>query len=346
MALFVGLDASLRTISVCIVESKGKVVWEGKVLCEGPALIAALAPYRKKIKSVGIEAGPLAEWLFGILTECHFNAVCIETRHAHRFLSSRPNKTDRNDARGIADMMRLGHFKAVHVKSRTSQLLRTMLAARKTFVDHMLEIEQAIRGFLKVYGLKLGQVHRYNFSAKVKAMVADTPELAAAIAPLLEARDMMRKKKKEIDRELEKRARQDAVCKRLMTIPGVGPIISLAYKATIDDPARFKSSRAVPAHLGLTPRIYQSGEMDRSGHISKCGDRLLRHCLYEAASAHMRVTKKWSALRAWGVKLAKRVGSKKACVAVARKLAIIMHRMWREDIDFQFGTAPQRPARA
>jgi transposase len=168
------LDVSLRTISVCIVEAKGKLVWEGKVLCEGPALIAALAPYRKKIKRVGIEAGPLSEWLYGILTECHFNAVCIGARHAHRFLSSRPNKTDRNDARGIADMMRLGHFKAVHVKSRASQLLRTMLAARKTFVDHMLEIEQAIRGFLKVYGLKLGQVHRYNFSAKVKARVASS----------------------------------------------------------------------------------------------------------------------------------------------------------------------------
>jgi len=157
MALYVGLDVSLRTISVCIVEAKGKVVWEGKVLCEGPALIAALAPYRKKIKSVGIEAGPLSEWLFGILTECHFNAVCIEARHAHRFLSSRPNKTDRNDARGIADMMRLGHFKAVHVKSRASQLLRTMLAARKTFVDHMLEIEQAIRGFSRSMGSSSGR---------------------------------------------------------------------------------------------------------------------------------------------------------------------------------------------
>jgi transposase len=346
MALFVGLDVSLRTVSVCIVEADGTLVWEGKVVTEAPAVIKALAPYRKKIKLVGLEAGPLAEWLFGALTECRFNAVCIESRHAHRFLSSRPNKTDRNDARGIADMMRVGHFKAVHVKSRASQLLRTLLAARKTFVDHMLEIEQAIRGFLKVYGIKLGTVHRCNFSAKVKALVDDMPELSAAIAPLLEARDMMRKKKKEIDRELEKRARQDAVCKRLMTIPGVGPIISLAYKATIDDPERFRSSRAVPAHLGLTPRVYQSGEMDRSGHISKCGDRLLRHCLYEAANAHLRVTRKWSALRAWGVKLAKRVGSKKACVAVARKLAIIMHRMWRENTDFQYGTAPQRLAKA
>jgi transposase len=337
---------SLRTISICIVKANGTLVWEGKSLSEPPALMQALAPYRRKIKLVGIEACPLAEWLYGALTECRFNAVCLEVRHAHRFLSSRPNKTDRNDARGIADMLHLGHFKPVHVKSRASQLLRTMLAARKTFVDHMLEIEQAIRGFLKVYGLKLGNVHRCNFSAKVKALIADMPELRAAIAPLLEARDMMRKKKKEIDRELEKRARQDAVCRRLMTTPGVGPIISLAYKATIDDPARFKSSRAVPAHLGLTPRVHQSGEVDRSGHISKCGDRLLRHCLYEAANAHLRVTKKWSALRAWGVKLAKRVGAKKACVAVARKLAIIMHCMWRDETDFQYGTAPRRLAKA
>jgi transposase len=193
MALFVGLDVSLRTISICIVEADGTLVWEGKSLSEPPALIKALAPYRRKIKLVGIEACPLAEWLYGALTECRFNTVCIEVRHAHRFLSSRPNKTDCNDAHGIADMMRLGHFKPVHVKSRSSQLLRTTLAARKTFVDHMLEIEQAIRGYLKVYGLKLGDVHRCNFAAKVEALLADMSELRAAIAPLLEARNMMRK---------------------------------------------------------------------------------------------------------------------------------------------------------
>jgi transposase len=243
-------------------------------------------------------------------------------------------------------MMRLGHFKSVHVKSRSSQLMRTMLAARKTFVDHMLELEQAIRGYLKVYGLKIGAVHRCTFAAKVEILLAELPELRAAIAPLLEARNMMRKKKKELDAQLEKQARKDPVRKRLMTIPGVGPIISLAYKATIDDPQRFKASKAVPAHLGLTPRIYQSGETDRSGHISKCGDRLLRHSLYEAANAHMRVTKKWSALRAWGMKLAKRVGTKKALVGVARKLAIIMHRMWMEGSDFEYGTAPRRTAKA
>ncbi len=346
MALFVGLDISLHSISICIVDGNGKLIWEGKVASEPVPLVKALAPYRRKIKLVGLEACPLSEWLHGALRECRFEAVCIEVRHAHRFLSSRPNKTDRNDARGIADMMRLGHFKPVHVKSRSSQLMRTMLAARKTFVDHMLEIEQAIRGFLKVYGLKIGAVHRCTFAARVETLLAELPELRAAIAPLLEARNMMRKKKKELDAQLEKQARKDVVCKRLMTIPGVGPIISLAYKVTIDDPARFKVSKAVPAHLGLTPRIYQSGETDRSGHISKCGDRLLRHSLYEAANAHMRVTKKWSALRAWGMKLAKRVGTKKALVGVARRLAIIMHRMWMDGTDFEYGTAPRRTAKA
>lgn len=335
MALFVGLDVSLRTTSVCIVEANGKIVWEGRAASEPVPLIKALTPWRKKIKLIGIEACPLSEWLYGALVECKFQTVCIETRHTQRFLSSRPNKTDRSDARGIADMMRLGHFKAVHVKSRASQLIRTTLMARKQFVDQMLAIELSIRGLLKVQGIKIGAVHRCTFAAKVEVLLAEAPELQTAIGPLLEARNMMRKQKVVLDRRLHQMARADAVCKRLMTIPGVGPIVSLAYKATIDDPARFDTSKAVGAHIGLTPRIYQSGELDRSGNISKCGDKLLRHALYEAANSHLRICKSRSALKAWGIKLAKRVGNKKANVAVARKLAIIMHRMWVNGSAFQ-----------
>jgi transposase len=337
MALFVGLDVSLKTTSICIVEASGKIVWESKAPSEPVPLIKALAPWRKKIKLIGIEACPLSEWLYGALVECKLETICIETRHTQRFLSSRPNKTDRSDARGIADMMRLGHFKPVHVKSRPSQLIRTTLMARKQFVDQMLAIELSIRGLLKVHGIKIGAVHRCTFAAKVDALLADAPELQAAIGPLLEARNMMRKQKVVLDRRLHQMARADAVCMRLMTIPGVGPIVSLAYKATIDDPARFQTSKAVGAHIGLTPRIYQSGELDRSGNISKCGDKLLRHVLYEAANSHLRICKKQSALKAWGVKLAKRVGNKKALVAVARKLAIIMHRMWLDGSTFQLG---------
>jgi len=165
-----------------------------------------------------------------------------------------------------------------------------------------------------------------------------------AIEPLLEARNMMRKQKALIDRRLGQMARKDDVCKRLMTVSGVGPIVSLLFKATIDDPNRFKDSKAVAAHLGLTPRIYQSGEIDRSGPVSKCGDKMMRHALFEAANMHLRRSRKWSVLRAWGMKLGKRIGARKACVAVARKLAIIMHRMWVDETDFRFGQSPAAQA--
>jgi transposase len=340
MTVFVGLDVSLRTVSICVVEADGTIVWEGKTASEPLPLIERLAEWRDRIRLIGIEACPLSEWLYGALVECGFETVCIETRHAQRFLSSRPNKTDRSDARGIADMMRLGHYRPVHVKSRASQLLRTTLIARKRFVDHMLAMEGTIRGLLKVHGLKLGAVHRSRFGARVETLLADLPELRLAIAPLLEARNLMRRQKAAFDRHLAQLARKDAVCARLMTISGVGPIVSLAFKATIDDPTRFRNSKAVAAHLGLTPRVYQSGELDRSGNVSKCGDKLMRHALYEAANSHLRISRKWSTLRAWGVKLAKRTGMKKACVAVARKLAVIMHRMWIEETGFRFGREP------
>jgi transposase len=248
MALFVGLDVSLRMTSI----------WEGKALSEPTAIVGALTKWRKKIQLVGVEACPLSEWLHGAINECGLHTVCIEVRHAHRFLSSRPNKTDRNDARGIADMMRMGHYRPVHVKSKQSLMLRTTLIARKKFIDQMIAIEQTIRGLLKVYGLKVGAVHRCTFSAKVEQLLADSQGLSMAIEPLLEARNMMRRQKVVLDRRLHQLARKSEACKRLMTIPGIGPIISLANTATIDDPARFKSSKAVAAHIGLTPRVYQS----------------------------------------------------------------------------------------
>jgi transposase len=340
MALYVGLDVSLKTTSICVIGADGSAIWEGKAESEPTSIVKALIRWRREIALVGIEACPLSEWLYGALVESGFEIVCIETRHAQRFLSSRPNKTDRSDARGIADMMRLGHYRAVHVKSKSSQLIRTTLVARSKFVEHMVAIEVTIRGLLKVHGLKLGALHRCQFAAKVEAMLVDAPDLRTAIEPLLEVRNAMRKQKTALDRRLSQMARKDDVCTRLMTISGVGPIVSLTFKATIDDPRRFKDSKAVPAHLGLTPRVYQSGEMDRSGNVSKCGDKMMRHALYEAANSHLRISKKWSVLRAWGVKLAKRIGAKKACVAVARKLAIIMHRMWVDGTDFRFGEPP------
>ena len=341
MSVYVGLDVSLNSVSICVIDAAGELVWRGKSLSEPASLLAALAPHRALIQLVGIEACPLSEWLYGALADAGVPVVCIETRHAQRFLSSRPNKTDRSDARGIAEMMRLGHFRPVHVKSRASQILRTTLRARHKFVEHLQSIELTIRGLLKVHGLKLGAVHRCTFAARVEALLADAPELRLAIEPLLEARNVMRRQKVILDRRLSQMARADAVCQRLMTIPGVGPIVSLAFRSTIDEPERFKNSKALAAHLGLTPRVYQSGELDLSGNISKCGDRMMRHALYEAANSHLRIAKKWSPLKAWGMKLAPRIGAKKACVAVARKLAIIMHRMWLDGTEFRVTSSPE-----
>lgn len=341
MSVYVGLDVSLNSVSICVIDAAGDLIWRGKSLSEPASLLAALEPHRAEIQLTGIEACPLSEWLYGALAEAGIPVVCIETRHAQRFLSSRPNKTDRSDARGIAEMMRLGHFRPVHVKSRASQILRTTLRARHKFVEHLQSIELTIRGLLKVHGLKIGPVHRCTFAARVEALLAGAPELRLAIEPLLEARNVMRRQKVILDRRLSQMARADAVCQRLMTIPGVGPIVSLTFRSTIDEPDRFKNSKALAAHLGLTPRVYQSGELDRSGNISKCGDRMMRHALYEAANSHLRIAKKWSPLKAWGMKLAPRIGAKKACVAVARKLAIIMHRMWLDGTEFRFTSSPE-----
>jgi len=339
VGVFIGLDVSLAKTAICVVDRDGAVQWQGKVPSEPGPLIKRLAEWSGGIELAGIEACPLSEWLHKGLRDAGVPVVCIETRQAQRFLSSRPVKTDKNDARGIAEMMRLGPYRAVHVKSPAAQSMRTTLTARMQLVASQLQIEGTIRGLMRVYGLKIGAIHRNRFAARVRELLetAALAELSAAIEPLLRVREVMRGERKTVDRTLAASARRCDVGRRLMTIPGVGPVTTLAYTATIDDPSRFGTSKALGAHLGLTPRIYQSGEIDRSGQISKCGDRMLRHLLYEAASALMTRTRKWSRLRAWGISVAKRRGMKRATVAVARKLAVIMHRIWVTGDEFDFG---------
>ena len=223
-------------------------------------------------------------------------------------------------------MLRLGHFKPVHVKSREAQLLRALLTGRRQVMDAMLRIENTIRGLLRVQGMKIGAVHRNQYSERVMILREDDPAVLVAVAPLLAARDTMRDQLKKLDLSVARQARHDPICALFMGIPGVGPITALAYKATIDNPQRFTKSKAVPAHLGLTPKVYQSGEIDRSGRISKSGDQLLRHLLTEAAASMLMRTSKWCALKHWGVTLAGKIEMGKAVVAVARKMAIICMR--------------------
>ena len=340
MGVFIGLDVSLAKTAVCVVDRDGVVFVARQGAERAGAAHHAPGGMVRQIDLAGIEACPLSEWLHRGLREAGIPVVCIEVRHAQRFLSSRPVKTDKNDARGIAEMMRLGHYRPVHVKSPAAQAMRTTLAVRMQLVASQLQIEGTIRGLLKVYGLKIGAIHRNRFAARVAELLemAALPELSAAIQPLLRVREGMRTERKAFDRTLAGLSRRDDITRRLMTIPGVGPVTSLAFKATIDESGRFGTSKALGAHLGLTPRVYQSGEIDRSGHISKCGDRMMRHLLYEAASVLMTRTRKWSRLRAWGVSVAKRRGMKRATVAVARKLAVIMHRIWVTGGEFEFGS--------
>jgi transposase len=339
LELCAGLDVSVAETSVCVVDADGKVIRETKVPTEPEAIIAALAATGTAAgagwKRVGLEAGPLSQWLFSALVEAGYPAICVETRHMRAALSAQINKSDRNDARGIAQMMRVGLYRPVHVKTLASQERRLLLTNRRLLQDKMLDIERELRGTLRNFGLKVGIVSRARFEARVEELVTPSPRLAALVRPLLAARRALREQFALMHRMLLDLVRDEPVCRRLMTAPGVGAVVALAYRVTIDVPARFERSKAVGAALGLTPRRYQSGELDRTGRISKCGDGMLRSLLYEAAQVLLtRASGSW--LKAWGLQLAKRRGMKRAIVATARRLAVILHAMWTEGSDFRF----------
>lgn len=332
MSYFVGLDLSLKETAVSVVDKQGVKVWTGKTLSDPESIIHSLREWRQNIDLVGLEACPLSEWIFAGLRDEGFTVCCIETRHAQRFLSSRPNKTDRNDAEGIAQMMRLGHFKPVHVKSRAAQGIQTIIAARAQIVSTIVRLELTARGLIKKFGHKISRGGRVSFAERVRMAISADTDLYMAISPLLDSRESLRQQKRAYDKTIYALSRKSDVCRALMTIPGVGPVTSLAFVAIIDDPLRFSNSRAVGAHLGLTPKTYQSGEIDHNGHISKCGDKMMRHLLFEAAGVLLARAKQSNPLKAWGVKIAKKCGNKKAKTALARKMSVIMHRIWMEHV--------------
>ena len=260
--------------------------------------------------------------------------VCIETRHTRAYLKAQVNKTDRNDARGIAHMMRVNLFRPVHVKTLASQKQRALLTARKLLQGKAIAIENDIRGLLGNFGLKVGVVRAAKFEQRIQELVEGLPDLSEVMELLLEARRRLREQFSRLHRKLLTIVQGDTVCRRLMTIPGVGAVTALAYRATIDVPARFRNSKAVGAILGLTPAQHQSGEMTRVGRISLCGDGMLRALLY--AQTVITRSVKWSWLKAWAMKIAKNRGLKRAIVALARRLAVIMHRIWVDGTEFRW----------
>jgi transposase len=337
MAHFVGLDVSVKETSVCVVDDSGTVLFERKTPTEPEDIILLLTSIGGDYVRVGIEAGPLSQWLVNGLAEAGLPVVCVETRHMKALLKAQQiNKSDRNDARGIAQMMRVGLFKPVHVKTLLAQEQRMLLTSRKLIQRKLLDVECDMRGTLRNFGLKVGTVSTGGYEARIRALVEGFPRLAAIVEPLLTVRRTMRQQLAVLHKMLLDAVREDPVCRRFMTAPGVGPIVALTYRASVDQPHRFLHSRAVGAHAGLTPKRHQSGEVDYDGAISKCGDAMLRTMLYEAAQSMLVHSKKWSWLKAWGMRVAQRRGLRRASVAVARRLAVILHRMWVDGTDFRW----------
>jgi transposase len=333
---FAGLDVSVKETSVCIVDDAGRIVREVKVASEPEALLAVLKSPACHFKRIGLEAGPLSQWLYGAFAEAGLPVICVETRHMRAVLKAQINKTDRNDARGIAQMMRVGLYRLVHVKTLRSQKLRMLLTHRKLLQSKAIALENDLRSTLRNFGLKVGMVGKVKFEGRIKELVENLPDLAVLVEPLLVVRRVLHEQLGILHRRLLTIVRDDEVCRRLMTVPGVGPVVALTYRATVDVPARFKNSKAVGASFGLTPSRHQSGESDRPGSISRCGDEMMRMMLYEAAQVMLTRTDKWSWLKAWAMKIARHRGMKKAIVALARRLAVIMHRMWVDGTEFRW----------
>jgi transposase len=341
VAHFVGLDVSVKETAVCVVDEAGKVVCEQKVLSEPDDIVTLLTSIGVDYGRVGIEAGPLSQWLVNGMAEAGLPVICVETRHMKSLLKAQQvNKSDRHDARGIAQMMRVGLFKPVHVKTLASQEKRMLLTARKLVQRKMLDVDADLRGTLRNFGLKVGVVSKLGFEVRIRELVEGLPRLAAIVEPLLTIRRVMRQEFTRLHKMLLDVVRHDPVCRRLMTVPGVGAVVALTYRATVDQPQRFVHSRAVGAHVGLTPRRHQSGEIDYDGGISKSGDTMLRTMLYEAAQILLTQSRSWSWLKAWGMRVAQRRGQRRAIVAVARRLAVILHRMWTDGTDFRWGSEP------
>ena len=317
-------------------DDTGKLVREVKIASEPEALLAVLRNPAYHFKRIGLEAGPLSQWLFSALAEAGLPVICVETRHMRAALKAQINKTDRNDARGIAQMMRVGLYRPVHVKTLRSQKLRMLLTHRKLLQSKAIAIENDLRATLRNFGLKVGVVGTVKFEARIKELVENLPDLTLLVEPLLVVRRVLREQVGILHRRLLGVVRDDDVCRRLMTVPGVGPVVALTYRATVDIPARFRNSKAVGAAFGLTPAKYQSGEINRTGAISRCGDDMMRMMLYEAAQVMLLRSAKWSWLKAWAMKIARQRGMKKAIVALARRLAVIMHRIWVDGTEFRW----------
>ena len=336
MELYVGLDVSLKRTAICVVDVDGVVVWEGWSDTHPEMIFGALKRVAGRVVKVGLETGSTTPWLARLLKGFGLPVVVMDARRAADAVKARPTKTDRTDARALAEMLRTGWFTPVFVKSEESHRLKALLSARDQLVRNKRTFFGQIRGLLRPFGIKLGSrqgTKKFDEAARLACCHDDM--LYACVNALLEALAAIEVQITVLDKQVQARVRTSKPCWHLMSVPCIGPITALAFAAAIEDPGRFRRSRDIGAYLGLTPRRYQSGERDIAGAISKQGDAMARHYLYEAANCLLTTWGGRSPIKSWGLRLMKRIGPKKARVAVARKLACLLLRLWKDETHYE-----------
>jgi len=341
MTRFVGLNVLQKLTAICVVDETGRRLWRGQCATDPGQIERTVRGHAGEDARIGVETGPMTPWLVHELRARGLNVVCLDARHASAALKLQMNKTDQNDAEGLAQIMRTGWYRAVHVKSLNAHRARALLGARAQLVDMTTRLSNHVRGVLKTFGLLPGAMRGLPFDRRVEELLADRDDLASIVRPMLAAWRQLREQVAVFDKAVRALAKADPTCRLLMSVPGIGVLSVLAYVSTVEDPARFARSRSVGAHMGLTPRQYQSGEVDRSGRISKCGDTLARTLLYEAAVVILVRVRRASSLKDWAQAIAKRSGPGKARVALARKLSVILHSIWRTDEPFRWSEQEQ-----
>jgi transposase len=344
MKYYTGLDISNAETSVCIVNFDGDIVKEAKVLSDPDSIDRYLKKTGLKFERIGLEAGSLSHWVVTGLRKQAWEVTCIDSRFMAAILETNINKTDRNDARAIANAIRCKNYKEVHMKSIESIQTNALLISRKALVHQKTDLYNTVRGILKTFGVKLpkGLKSAREAIKKVTAFddyVPDEQKISvhidwSVIEPLLVCLEKVDEQLEILNVKLELTAKNDPVVQQLMTHPGVGVVTAVSYKAEIDDPTRFKKSRSVGAYLGMTPNQYSSGETIKQGRVSKRGSTEVRSLLHEAGVVLITRTKKQSKLKTWGLKKKRKLKTQKAGMAVGRKIAINLHRMWIDNRDF------------
>jgi transposase len=337
MTIYAGFDVSDKTTHICVLDADGGILGRDVVASDPDALGRYLERHCPNLVRVVLETGPLSTFLYHGLVERGVPIECICARHAKGVLSARVNKSDVHDAEGLAQLARTGWYKRVHMKASATHIDRAALRIRAQLITARNAMANQLRGLLKLFGLRMGVARTTGRRAeRLTALYDQRPDLKPLFAPLVESIEAIETQLRESTRLLEKRASADQVCARLMSVPGVGPIVALTFTACIEDPHRFDRSDDVGAYAGLVPRRNQSGERDTKGHISKAGDPMLRRALYESANIMLARVQKPFALQVWGKKIAETKGAKRARTAVARKLAVLLHSLWLNEKEFRW----------